>query len=214
MKDNNGTRQACGGAKVAAAGLLTFLAACASVPPAATPNSGSGATTFPLLSRTYPGMSIDDDRSLLVVDQTQPDAVFYYSYSEYPRAGWPALFGYFPNQAYSPYGYFGYPYRYRPYGTYPHHRHSGRGHVRSESGWPPLPAGCGAACGVPGHGVGSGWGRSNMDMFADPPEGVRPGSRSRGVPNIGPQPPSVGPQPTAIGPRPIGPRGWRGLPSR
>ena len=142
MKDNNGTRRACSGAMATAAGLLV-LAACAGAPPGPAPEAGSGAVarTFPLLTRAYPGLLGDDDPSAFLVDETGAgtEPVFYYAYTRSSFSGWPPAFAFFPNTAFAPYGYFGYPYRYRPYGTYPRRGSSGRGTGWSDGGWPPPP---------------------------------------------------------------------------
>jgi hypothetical protein len=207
MKDNNGTKQACSGPKLAAAGLLSFLAACAEVPPGATSSSATGpiASQFPLLSRSYPGLL--DDSSIVIVDDTQPETVVYYS--EYGYGG----YGYFPNAAYSPYGYFGYPYRYRPYGVYPRRHHlEQRKSSLPRRPWAPVAGVCGPACGPDGSGVASGW--DGPGIFAEPGGPAR-GSRARAGPRVGPQPPAVGPQPPLVGPRLMQPLGWhRGAPSR
>lgn len=203
MKDHNGTKQACSGSRLAAAGLLAFLAACADMPPATMPSAGGPiGAQFPLLSSTYPGLVNDP---LIIVDETQPETVFYYGYTEHG-------YGYFPNSPYAPYGYFGYPYRYRPYGAYP--RRPPLPRSPSAVVRPAPPGECGPGCGSEAYGFRSGGERSGSDMFAPRPGGFRSGTRARAVPQVGPQPPAVGPQPALVGPRPMPFTGWQGSPSR
>ncbi|MFO1128571.1 MAG: hypothetical protein U1E66_09110 [Rhodospirillales bacterium] len=180
VNDKSGTRQACHGPAIAAAGLFAWVAAgCAGSWPAAGPEP--------------PGFG--GGQRVLVVDETQSGGAVYDRLEADDPTGWPGVLSLFPEGPFVPDGYFGYPYRYRPYGTHP----------------PGTAAGsCAAACGgvgvnPPPPGFAAPAGRGGAGAFGRSPVGQPP--------SIGPQPPSIGPQPPPVGPR-MSPRSWQGPPSR